>query len=82
MDQLFFQNTQIMRLACGVKHTALITTKGELICFGSNEYGQCGDGKSAPDLMKKSFDINIYLRGKAIESIACGGAHTLVKTSI
>jgi len=26
-------------MACGVKHSALITTEHELICFGSNEYG-------------------------------------------
>ena len=70
-----------MKVACGVKHTALITSKGELICFGGNEFGQCGDGKSGPDLIKRSMDINIYLRGKHIELVACGGAHTIVKSS-
>ena len=68
-------------MACGVKHTALITSKSELICFGSNEFGQCGDGKYGKDLIKKSFEINTSLRGKIVEYIACGGAHTLVKTS-
>ena len=70
-----------MKMACGVKHTALITTKNELICFGSNEFGQCGDGRSGDDLMKKNFDPNPFLRGKQLQLIACGGAHTLVKTS-
>jgi alpha-tubulin suppressor-like RCC1 family protein len=51
-------------MACGVKHTALITTNNELICFGSNEYGQCGDGKSGQDLIKKNFEPNLYLHGK------------------
>jgi hypothetical protein len=32
--------------------------------------------------MKKSFDINLYLRGKTVELVSCGGAHTLIKTSI
>lgn len=68
-------------MACGVKHTALVTSKNELICFGSNEYGQCGDGKTGKDLIKRSMDVNPFLRGKSIELVACGGAHTLVKTS-
>ena len=69
-------------MACGVKHTALITSENELICFGSNEYGQCGDGKCGVDLIKKNFEPNLYLTGKVIELVACGGAHTLIKTSV
>lgn len=68
-------------MACGVKHTALVTSKSELICFGSNEYGQCGDGRSGTDLIKRGLDVNIHLRGKQVDLIACGGAHTLVRTS-
>jgi regulator of chromosome condensation len=51
-------------MACGVKHTALISSKAELVCFGSNEYGQCGDGRCGTDLIKKTFDINHHLRGR------------------
>lgn len=70
-----------MKLACGVKHSALITTNQELICFGSNEFGQCGDGKHGADLIKRSMEVNPYLRGKQIELVACGGAHTIAKSS-
>lgn len=66
-------------MSCGIKHTALLTSKNELICFGSNEFGQCGDGRHG--LLKTTFDVNINLKGKQIESVECGGAHTLVKTS-
>ena len=71
----------MVKMACGVKHTALISSKAELVCFGSNEFGQCGDGRCGTDLIKKTFDINHHLRGRLIEIVACGGAHTLVKTS-
>jgi alpha-tubulin suppressor-like RCC1 family protein len=72
---------QITKMACGVKHTAVINTENELICFGSNEYGQCGDGKHGVDLIKKNFEPNLHLHGKIVEMVACGGAHTLIKTS-
>jgi len=26
-------------MSCGIKHTALVNNKNELICFGSNEFG-------------------------------------------
>jgi alpha-tubulin suppressor-like RCC1 family protein len=54
-------------MACGVKHTALITVNHELICFGSDEFGQCGDGKCGLDLIKKNFEPNVYLTGKLVE---------------
>lgn len=54
--------------------------KNEVICFGSNEFGQCGDGKHGSNCMKLTFDINVSLKGKHLELIACGGAHTIVKT--
>ncbi len=81
IDILCEQKSQITKMACGVKHTALITADNDLICFGSNEYGQCGDGKCGVDLIKKNFEPNLYLTGKVIELVACGGAHTLIKTS-
>jgi len=65
-------------MSCGIKHTALVNTRNELICFGSNEFGQCGDGKH--DCIKLNFDVNINLKGRVIDSIECGGAHTLVKS--
>lgn len=80
LEPLCQQGTQVLKVACGVKHTAVVTVNHELICFGSNEYGQCGDGRA--NVMKKNFEVNIHMRGKTIELVQCGGAHTLVKTSI
>lgn len=39
LEQLCQQNIQVVKMACGVKHSALITSTSELICFGSNEFG-------------------------------------------
>jgi alpha-tubulin suppressor-like RCC1 family protein len=71
------QKGPIIAISCGIKHSAVVTKRCELICFGSNEFGQCGDGKHTS--MKQTFDINIALKGRQIGSIACGGAHTIVK---
>lgn len=67
-------------MSCGIKHTVLLNSKNELICFGSNEYGQCGDGKQGKNQIKMNFEINFSLKGKQIEMIECGGAHTLILT--
>ena len=58
-----------------------MTSKNELICFGSNEFGQCGDGKYGESgLLKSNFDVNMNLKGRTIEILECGGAHTMVLT--
>jgi alpha-tubulin suppressor-like RCC1 family protein len=31
--------------------------------------------------VKKNFEPNLHLHGKLVELVACGGAHTVVKTS-
>jgi alpha-tubulin suppressor-like RCC1 family protein len=39
LEALCMKGIQITKMACGIKHTALINNKNELICFGSNEFG-------------------------------------------
>ena len=31
-----------MQLSAGTNHSAVLTTSGEVLCFGANHYGQCG----------------------------------------
>ncbi|CDW80694.1 hect e3 ubiquitin ligase [Stylonychia lemnae] len=45
LDILCQKSIQVLKISCGIKHTALINSRSELICFGSNEFGQCGDGR-------------------------------------
>jgi alpha-tubulin suppressor-like RCC1 family protein len=50
-----------------------------LICFGSNEFGQCAN-ETTGSLISK-FDFNpVKLNGNQAQSVACGAAHTLVLT--
>ena len=57
-----------------------IMNQNEVICFGGNEYGQCGNGESGKGKIKNSFDCHISLKGKSIQLVECGAAHTIVKT--
>ena len=68
-----------------MKHSAVVslcqkTQTNQLICFGSNQYGQCGNGEHGRGKLKTSFDANILLKGKNITMVECGGAHTLIKS--
>jgi alpha-tubulin suppressor-like RCC1 family protein len=58
-------------VCCGLKHTAVIMfcpimNQNEIICFGGNEYGQCGNGESGKGKIKNSFESHISLKGKSI----------------
>ena len=33
---------QVVDVACGLQHTVLVTSVGEVLSWGSNRYGQCG----------------------------------------
>lgn len=43
-----------------------IMNQNEIICFGGNEYGQCGNGESGKGKIKNSFESHISLKGKSI----------------
>jgi hypothetical protein len=52
----------IVKVAAGANHTATISAKGEVICWGWNGYGQCDVPAAFPEAM----------------DIACGDVHTVV----
>ncbi|KAJ8737325.1 hypothetical protein PYW07_000596 [Mythimna separata] len=65
---------RIAAIACGLHHTVLITEHGEVLTFGSNQYGQLGAG-----------DISVHhrivrVRVPKASSIAAGSNHTAVLT--
>lgn len=77
LDFLKYEGIMAVDVACGVKHTALITKSSHLITFGSNQFGQCGIEETGPDAVKNNF-YTIDVRGHAVEMVACGALHTLV----
>ncbi|XP_044494027.1 ultraviolet-B receptor UVR8-like isoform X2 [Mangifera indica] len=61
-------------IACGGRHSALITDTGALLTFGWGLYGQCGHG-STNDLLRPTCVSS--LTGIKVERIAAGLWHTL-----
>lgn len=76
---------KIKDIACGIKHTLMLTTNNEVISFGCTEYGQWGQGLSSKIEGKKVHNkkptIIPTLEGKIIIGIYCGGAHSVWITS-
>lgn len=91
---------RVLQISCGMKHTAIIinssTTSAanpnELLCFGGNQYGQCGNGEHGASAgssvatkgpkVKSTYEVvEGALKGKSVTMVECGGAHTIVRTS-
>ena len=60
-----------VQVACGRRHTAVITSMGELFTFGSGYYGKLGHGNSKDDeFIPRRVEA---LVGKRVVQVACGG---------
>ncbi|KAG5261686.1 hypothetical protein AALO_G00287200 [Alosa alosa] len=77
-SRFWLKNDTPSRICCGDEHTALITEKGKLFMFGSNNWGQLGFGTqttvSKPTCVKA-------LKTEKVKLAACGRSHTLVYTT-
>eukprot|EP00163_Fabomonas_tropica_P005620 TRINITY_DN1520_c0_g1_i3.p1 TRINITY_DN1520_c0_g1~~TRINITY_DN1520_c0_g1_i3.p1 ORF type:complete len:1436 (-),score=300.40 TRINITY_DN1520_c0_g1_i3:113-4420(-) len=69
-------------ISCGSNHSAIITSTGDVFCFGSNENGKLGTDRrlasarvqrASPGHVSALFDIGVH-------SVACGGTFTLILT--
>ncbi|NWW09868.1 RPGR regulator, partial [Oreocharis arfaki] len=76
-SKFWFKNDKPVLLSCGDEHTAIITGKGKLYMFGSNDWGQLGLGSkntvSKPTCVKA-------LKPEKPKLAVCGRNHTLVYT--
>ncbi len=62
-------------LAAGDKHTCALTTAGGVTCWGSNLYGQLGDGQACGrSFCSKAVDVSGLTSGVA--SLSAGSDHT------
>ena len=85
VEGLNCKKSKVLQISCGLKHTAVImycqiTRQNEIICFGGNEYGQCGNGEHGKGKLKTNFETHMSLKGKSIQIVECGAAHTILKT--
>ena len=74
----------VVHVACGLHHSAVITSRGEVIVFGCGRYGQALSSSSSD--MNGSFNANHHCvwnkRWKppdcSLQKVACGRRHTVV----
>ncbi|XP_047157011.1 ultraviolet-B receptor UVR8-like isoform X1 [Vigna umbellata] len=67
----------VMEIACGGRHSVVITNTGALLTFGWGLYGQCGQGNNADQL--RPTLVPSFL-GTRVKIIAAGLWHTLCVT--
>ena len=67
----------ITMIASGEYHTCALATDGRVYCWGSNSYGQLGNGATATSqLTPVAVNVAGVLAGKTITKIFAGGNHT------
>ncbi|CAM6128535.1 unnamed protein product [Calypogeia fissa] len=73
VDAPLLENECAVSVSCGARHTAILTDKGKLFCWGWNKYGQLGTG----DSVDRDTPVEVPLDNAVASSLACGWWHTL-----
>ncbi|XP_010532771.1 PREDICTED: ultraviolet-B receptor UVR8 isoform X1 [Tarenaya hassleriana] len=68
----------VKRIACGGRHSVVVTDSGAMLAFGWGLYGQCGQGSTDDELSPTCVSS---LLGILIEEVAAGLWHTVCISS-
>ena len=71
----------ITAIACALSNSLALASNGTIYAWGSNAYGQLGNGNNNDSNVPVAINMSGTLSGKTINSITCGGGHSLVLAS-
>lgn len=70
----------IVKVACGLYHTVVVTAGGEVYSFGKNDYGQLGLGHARSVKVPTLVKVAIGESDEKVVDVSCGYYHTVVVT--